>query len=251
MPIKWDELYLPKCAPIYQPNLIMKDDLSDDYDLTVKNLKSYNVDLVKVRRNNNDYLSMISPKKRYQIRRTIKEYEKMGEIRITVAGNAEEASVILDELIALHQKEWAARGYTGVFANKYFVEFHKELISSRFDNGEIQLMRISSGNHIIGCLYNFIYDGKALGYQCAFNFLPSNAYSPGIVCHYYAITHYAAIGLSCYDFLEGDDPYKKSLSTDYNEMQNIVIRRNNMNRRIENTAVKIYNIFRGMKTRQS
>src|SRR3990167_6184568 len=247
LPIKWDEFYMPMCASIYQPNLLLNDDLSKSYNLSVTNLRSYYVDLDKVRRNNNDYLALLSPKKRQQIRRSIREYEKMGEVRTTVAQNAEEALIILDELIELHQREWTGRGCPGSFANEYFSDFHKQLISSRFNNNEIQLIRVSSGNYTIGCLYCFTYDGKALGYQCGFNFLPSNVYSPGMVCHYLAIEYYTMIGLSYYDFLEGDDSYKKSLSTDYNEMQNIVVRQRNMNYMIENTVVKIYNKIRGNK----
>ncbi len=243
IPLKWDEFRMTRCAPIYQPNLLITENMGKDYNLIITDLKSHYVDLDKVRRNNNDYLALISPKKRYQIRRSIKEYEKMGELRIDVAENVQEALKIFNELIQIHQNRWTESGQPGSFSNEYYVDFHKKLISGRFEHGEIQLIRISAGNHAIGCLYCFIYDGKVLGYICGFNYLPGYLYSPGLVSHYFAIMHNARVGYSCYDFLEGDDPYKKSLATDHNEMQHIRIQKRNMKYKIERVIIKLSRLF--------
>jgi CelD/BcsL family acetyltransferase involved in cellulose biosynthesis len=215
-------------------------------------MRSYYVNLDKVRRNNYDYLALIGSKKRYQIRRSMKEYEKMGQIRLNIAENAEDAIEIFIELSQLHQKTWTDRGFPGSFSNEYFDRFHKNLITGRFEYGEIQLMKVTAGGHTLGCLYGFIYKGQFLGTLSGFNYLPGYLYSPGLICHYFAIVHYARMGLSCYDFLEGDDDYKRSLSTDYNKMQNITVQKSNLKFKAEKIMLQLHGLYKmcGMKFRR-
>lgn len=248
-PMKWDEFIMTRCAPIYQPNLQLDDPESKDYNLSIVDMRSYYVNLDKVRRNNDDYLALISSKKRYQIRRSIKEYEKMGQILLSVAENTEDAINIFNELSQLHQKAWTERGFPGSFSNEYFDRFHKKLITERFEYGEIQLMKVTAGDHVLGCLYGFIYRGQFLGTLSGFNYLPGHLYSPGLICHYLAIIHYARMGLNCYDFLEGDDDYKRSLSTDYNIMQNIRVQKVNIKHKAEKMLLQLHELYKtcGMK----
>ncbi|HML95825.1 MAG TPA: GNAT family N-acetyltransferase [Thermodesulfobacteriota bacterium] len=244
IPLEWDEFLMTRCSSIYQPNIIMNGNLNKKYDVKTEQARSYYVDLEKIRRNNYDYLALLSQKRRSKIRRTIKEYEKIGEIRIRIAETVEEALEILDELIMLHQKRWTERGSRGVFSSEYIIDFNKDLVSKRFEYGEIQLIKISAGDHTLGCLYTIVYNQKVLGGQCGFDYIPGNLYSPGIVCHYYSILHNAYIGLSSYDFMDGEAQYKESLSTNYNEIRTTVIHKRNIKFRIENNLAKLLRMFR-------
>lgn len=79
LPVKlWDELVMVRCSSLYQPNLTFNKNLNKKYNISKTKYKSYYVDLDKFRRNNNDYLALLSHKKRNLIRRSIREYEKMG-----------------------------------------------------------------------------------------------------------------------------------------------------------------------------
>lgn len=244
IPIKsWDELLMKRHAIFYKPELIKNLSSNDKYNIEIKKIISYYVDLEKVRINN-DYPSLLSKNKRKQIRRTIKEYEKIGKIRVKVAERLEDALTIFDDLMVLHQKEWTKRGHSGVFSNQHFIEFHKNLIRSRFHHKEIQLIKISAGDHIVGCLYNFIYNGQVLCYQSGYNYMPGNVYRPGLVCDYFTITHNAKIGLNEYDFLAGASEYKKSLSTNCNEMLNIAVHKKTMKYYLEKYLVKLHRAYK-------
>jgi hypothetical protein len=246
IPIKsWDEFRMIRCAPIYQPNLILNSNSGEKYNVSIKKLLSYYVDLNKVRQNNNDYLSLISKNQRNLIRRSLKEYEKIGELKILVAGNIKDALIMLDELIELHQKRWMDRGHSGAYSNKFIMGFQRTLISRRFERGEIQMIKVSAGSYTIGCLFSFIHNGRILGYQCGFNYLPGRVYRPGLVCHYFAIIYNAKVGLDYYDFMEGDDEYKQSLSTDYNDVQNIIVQKRDMKYKIDRILVKLSRLFKG------
>ncbi|HML95826.1 MAG TPA: GNAT family N-acetyltransferase [Thermodesulfobacteriota bacterium] len=229
LPVKsWDEFSILRCSPVFQPNLIIDDDLDKKYHLEIHTCESFYVDLNKIRSNDDDYFGLLSPNRRQQIRRSIKEYEKFGAIEIAIAANTDEALALFDELTEIHQKTWTEEGHTGALSDSYIIDFHKNLISRRFEHGEIQLIKVSAGAHVLGCIYNLIYEGKVYFYICGFNYLPGNLYRSGLVCHSFAIMHNARLGLNSYDFLEGDDSYRKSLSTDHNEMQTITIRKRDM-----------------------
>lgn len=241
LPIEpWDEFHLTRCESTLQPPSISHFNDNHQYNVFVVRHKSLYVNLKKIRENNDDYLTLISRNKRNQIRRSIKEYSKIGELKLTIAENVKEALIILDELIELHQKRWTARGEPGAFSNPYFINFHKNIITERLNYGEIQLLKLTAGQTTIGCLYSFIYNGNVLFYQSGFNYTDSNLFRPGLTCHYHAIIHNAILGHNNYDFLSDDDQYKISLATDYNEMLNIVIQKQNLKYMMWRLARRIY-----------
>lgn len=210
----WDEFYLPGLSAQFAKRF---DDLINDSNrfnlvLEQKSAASY-VDLEQVREAGMDYLRFLSSNKRNQIRRSIKEYEKDGKIEIQAAKTPQEALEFLDKLAALHQKEWQERGVQGAFSNEYFSQFHRNLVSARFPHGEIQVLRISTPDTLLGYLYSFIYNNRVYFYQSGFNYLPGNVYRPGLVSHYHAILYNAKIGESAYDFMAGEADYKTSMST--------------------------------------
>ncbi len=211
----WDEFHLPGisaefAAHLGVPNL---NSASAFNVLIEESMPSFFVDLQKIRDSGMDFLKLLSSNKRSQIRRSIKQYELGGKIQLYEAQNTEEALSMLDQLASLHQLEWASKGQPGAFSNPYLYQFHRDLISSRFEEKEMQLLHIYNKKMTIGYLYSFVYEGRVLFYQCGFNYLADNNYRPGLVSHYFAILHNASTGKAVYDFLAGDSAYKSSLST--------------------------------------
>jgi CelD/BcsL family acetyltransferase involved in cellulose biosynthesis len=66
----------------------------------------------------------------------------------------------------------------------------------------------------MGCLYNFVHDGRVLQYQSGYATFENEKLMPGFICHTAAIEHATASGCRIYDFLAGDQRYKKQLATD-------------------------------------
>lgn len=216
----WDEVHLPGLSLQFMDKLrnLLDRDGANFFALIDEQSSAAYVDLDAVRAAEMDYLSFLSSNRRSQIRRSIKEYEKDGVIDIVEAGTLQEAQDFFDGLVGLHQKEWTERGGAGAFSNEYLFEFHKKLIASRFSEGEIQMLRISTPKQVLGYLYNFLYNGRVYFYQSGFNYLPGNLYRPGLVSHYCSILHNARSGNSVYDFLAGDADYKSSLATGLDDM---------------------------------
>ena len=151
---------------------------------------------------------------------------------------------MLDALIAMHQKYWNRRGQAGAFSTEFFKNFHRCLISSRFEAGEIQLLEISNSDGPIGYLYNFIYDNQVLYYQSGLNYKSDNKFRPGIICHFMAVKHNLNENHNSYNFLGGDARYKKSLSTNQDNLYYITIGRKNMKQRIEHFVLTLKKYLR-------
>ena len=239
----WDELLLPLLAVGDSPEL--SDDIAAaQFRVERKEISSYFVDLDQVRERDMEFLALVSKNKRVQIRRSLKEYEKEGEVILESAGSTSEALAMLDELRELHQAEWQQRGLPGAFSIDYFNDFHRGLIERRFDSGEIQLLRVRAGANTVGVLYNFIYRGQVLFYQSGLAYREGNVYRPGLVSHHLAVRHNASLGHRSYDFLAGEGQYKKSLATGHATMTSVRVQRNQLKLLIEDRLKRIYRSLR-------
>ena len=192
------------------------------------------VDLDEVRQDSGDYLGMLSRNTRQQVRRALRLYAHHGPPFLEAGRTAQEALGILEELRELHQAYWSRRGHPGAFANDFFARFHLDLIANHFDAGEIQLLRISAGRKPIGCLYNFVKDGRVYAYQSGFSYDADPRLKPGLVSHYLAIEHNLAQGARIYDFMAGDGQHKRSLGTRAGELTWLVLQRPRVKFRLEN-----------------
>lgn len=168
------------------------------------------VDLAAIRDGGGDYLGSRSANTRQQIRHSDRLYEP---VVLERAQTADAAHVMLDEMAVLHQATWAARGKPGSFAVPFFGRFHHALIERGFQRGEIALERISSGSQTIGILYNFVWRQAMLAYQSGFTYREHEPRAkPGLTCHHAAIDDALARNFDRYDFLAGEDRYKRSLA---------------------------------------
>ena len=192
------------------------------------------VDLEAIRRSEAEYLDTLSRNTRHQVRRAMRLYETAGPLRLQAAQTVEHALEMLGELKGLHQAYWTRRGHPGSFARGFFESFHIDLISKRFDAGEIQLLRISAGEKLIGCLYNFVKDGRVYAYQSGFDYDADPRLKPGLVSHCLAVLHNLAHGARIYDFMAGDSRYKRSLGTDSHALYWLVVQRPAVHLRLEN-----------------
>lgn len=160
------------------------------------------------------YLQKLSSNTRQQVRRLMRAGERVG-VRFELA-TADQIDEVFEELIALHQSDWTARGEPGVFAAPRFVEFHRSLLHDWLPRGRAVLARLSVAGSPIVVLYGYVARQKFDFYQSGmtrekFDSLPS----PGILAHVLLMRELAVSdrGVKAYDFLRGTSEYKQRLST--------------------------------------
>lgn len=188
----------------------------------VSSRPSYYVALEKVRNADGGYASLISANKRRQIKRSLSLYEQQcGPVYLEEPDSLSKACDIFDKMVALHQREWNARGKEGTFANPFILSMHKKLLSSCFDKGKVRIFRVYGPQKTLGVIYGFVSSREFLYYQSGFLYGKDNRLKPGLLCHKLVIDKLAQEGFDVYDFLAGDAQYKKSLGTDAYRMSSL------------------------------
>ncbi len=159
------------------------------------------------------FIDRLSRNTRHQLRRSNRQYAALGTLSLHRADTVEVGLGYLAELIRLHDVTWTARGKSGAFATLAIRRFHQALIADGVPRGEVDLVRVSAGDSVIGYLMNFCHRGTVSAYQSGFNYADAGSHQkPGLTCHYLAIEAYRAAGVTAYDFLAGADRYKLSLA---------------------------------------
>ena len=173
----------------------------------------YQVDLEQLRQSGQEYLSQLSKGTRSQLRRSIRMYEQSyGPIEVRKPDSLPETLRQFEELAAVHTRHWQSKGWPGAFAEECWKQFHRRLIERAFARQEVQLLRITAGETLLGYLYNFAYRGTASCYQAGMVYSTDNRMRPGLVCHAAAIEWNLQRGMWTYDFLGGEHRYKSQLA---------------------------------------
>ncbi len=230
----WDELHFNAidatnkvCDLLSQPPAPLVSELIKDSVVPI-------VDLQRLRESGAEYLSQLSGNTRSQIRRAMRQHEPFGKLEIDRPESVSDALKFFDELKALHQAYWQSRGEPGAFGSEFCDRFHRTLIAQRWPMGEIQLLRVRAGNHVVGLLYNFVHHDRVLFYQSGIYYGGDPKLKPGLVCQVLAVQDNLQNGADVYDFLFGDSQYKQSLSTASESLQWFVWQRPRWRFRMEN-----------------
>ncbi len=160
------------------------------------------------------YAASLGRSTRATLGRSRRDYAARGPLAVRGAADVDEGLRFLDALVALHQASWNARGEPGAFASAHIVRFHRALVARALPRGEVELLRVSAGQTVIGWLYNLRSGGWVCNYQGGFDYAGAGPHGrPGLTCHELAIEAYRADGARVYDFLAGEDRYKRSLAS--------------------------------------
>ena len=190
------------------------------------------VDLAQVRGQHADYLEALSANTRYQVRRAMRLQAQQGPLRCELADSTDQALAWLDELMALHQAQWQAKGEPGAFGSEFTRRFHQQLVQTSAPE-RVWLTRLSAGNKLLGYLYNFQRDGVVYNYQAGHIHESDAKLKPGLVCHALAIQHALDNGAQVYDFMMGGGHFKSSLTNAQGDMAWASIQRPRLRFRLE------------------
>ena len=178
----------------------------------IREQESPYVDLDRLRADGGDYVASRGTNTRQQIGRSDRIFSVFGPIAMARAETRSEALAMLDQLASLHQIAWVARGQPGAFSRPFFRRFHDAVVESALPLGQIAMLRFATDETAFGFLYNFVYRGQMLAYQSGFAYRPGDPKAkPGLTCHARAIALALQWNLSRYDFLAGEDRYKRNL----------------------------------------
>ncbi len=136
-----------------------------------------------------------------------KIHNEVGKVTILQASSLEMESS-LEALFLLHTHRWQARGLPGEFHASNVRAFHRDWVSLASRNDWIRLYLIRVNDSILAVEYAFHYHERMYGYQSGFD--PTYArYRLGALLFAYAIRRAIEEHCSVFDFLRGEEPYKR------------------------------------------
>ena len=152
-----------------------------------------------------DYLGKLSANERSNIRRRRRKLIE-GRGAVYTDFRSDDAQQVLHTLFELHEKRAADKKIDSSFARVDVFTFHRDLLD-RLDRNRVWLRGIRQNNEIVAVFYGFTAGGRVSYYQLGYD--PHWAdFSPGSVLLQETIREAFDRGLTEYNFLQGDEPFK-------------------------------------------
>lgn len=168
------------------------------------------------------YLESLNANTRYQIRRSIRIYEKLhGKVDALCAKTTKEALDFFNLAGGFHRERWLDSGYK----NPEFIQFHENLIRQSFNNKSIELIKVISGDTTIAVLYFHIVNKKVFFYLHGLRYENDNKLKPGLVAHTLATQYFLGRGMKQYDYMGGYSQYKCQLASQAEDLVSLCIQR--------------------------
>lgn len=201
---------------------------------------AYHVDLAAIRASGRDYLQHLWKKARANLAQVRRAYGALGPLRVEEAGDSGRAIEWLGELRILHERRWESRGQPGSFASPFFRAFHERMLRDHAASGFARLLRVTAGDLVVGYLYAFHWRGGCYYYNSGFNYGALPRYdSPGIAAVHAVVEHGLGQGWDLFEFLAGDQDYKRRLSTGATRMHWIDVRRAGVRLALEGAVTRL------------
>lgn len=199
----------------------------------------YHVELGQLRAAEGGYMHVLGRKSRGALRQTLRAYDAIGPLVAEVAGDSATALAWFDELEVLHTNYWRSRGRGGCFASPFFGRFHRALIANPAHEGLVRITRVTAGDVLVGYLYNLHWNDTVYYYNGGLNYGALRKHDrPGIASLYAAIVHAAAEGRAEFDFLAGEQEYKRRLATGSRPMHSVDVRRSGLRVAVEKVLAR-------------
>jgi CelD/BcsL family acetyltransferase involved in cellulose biosynthesis len=119
----------------------------------------------------------------------------------------------------IHQKDWQQRGQPGAFHSSSKVNFHENLVDLLGHNPAPMVAGLYEQKKLLYGIYGFQCERNFEFYQSGFDKdAQTEVKTPGILAHLLLMTELNKRGVVFYNFLSGEQRYKRELSTETHEL---------------------------------
>jgi len=166
------------------------------------------------------YLASLGSEHRYSLNRKMKRLYRDFGVRLEQASTQAQCHEGIDRLIELHNLRWQGRGGSDAFHTSELVQFHQTFAPVMLERGCLRLFTLWLNDRPVACLYGFIYHKKFYFYQSGFH--PDfEKQSVGLVVMGMVIRQAIGEGAEEFDFLHGDEPYKRHWAPEKRELSRL------------------------------
>ncbi|HTK78896.1 MAG TPA: GNAT family N-acetyltransferase [Rhizomicrobium sp.] len=193
-----------------------------------------------------EILMRLSSNARQHLRRNLRVLERIGPLVCERADTVETALSWFEALKQLHIRSWTRRGKPHAFRYSFFETFHRALIARGVPEGSVDVLRVSVSGAPLGYVYNFRNGDGAIAYQSGFDDAKRD-HRPGYVSHLLAMEAAARNSAGKYDFLAGDNQFKRSFASERYVMSSWRFTRRSLAAKLENAARSLVRNFRARR----
>jgi CelD/BcsL family acetyltransferase involved in cellulose biosynthesis len=201
----------------------------------------FGIDLSSLRCSEQSYLDSLSGNSRHQIRRSLRLYEQIGEVQLERPKTLEEAELVWESIAPYHLARWGDKTGESGFANPDFVRFHQSFIRTNWKIGGVDLIVLKAGDEVIAIFYNFLYRNRVYFYLAGIRSESDNRLKPGMLGHALCVEDYLDRGFDFYDFMGGEERYKRQLGVRHQYLVRAGLQRNRLKLRAERAARTVKN----------
>ncbi len=157
------------------------------------------------------YLSGLTKRARRKLRQLDKKFIATGRAEWRLASNETEMYSFYESLVRLHTLRRGTIDGDGCFLHSGFEQFLRMSMEKLFDADRLWLSELQIDGRIAANAFGIRTSAGVLLYQCGFD--PDlGKFSPGWIQNIFNLKLAIALGHSHFDFLRGDEPYKKRLN---------------------------------------
>ncbi len=157
-----------------------------------------------------EYLAGLSSNRRQQVRRFPRKLEQAfpDQVCYQTVETLEQCRAVMESLYGLHQSIQTGHGRGGAFARPAMRVFHDAVAEAFLKRGWLRLHHLQINGRDSAVIYCFRYGAEVNFYATGFD--PALAdYRAGRLIMQYAIRHAIEEGAVAFDFLRGDEDYKR------------------------------------------
>jgi CelD/BcsL family acetyltransferase involved in cellulose biosynthesis len=170
----------------------------------------------------NQYWLNRSSEMRRNVRRYAEKAEKIGPISFDV--DCESNGDCLDALLSLHTARWRSRGEPGMVEANHSGDFMRSVSSALSRRGILRLFTLRWCERVVAAILGLSWNGRLYGYFSAFDSEQEHL-GFGRILLSRSIRHAYETGHTHWNFLRGDEPYKKSWGAQSISKYRLTIRR--------------------------
>ena len=152
---------------------------------------------------------LLHARKRRKLRYYLRKLDAAGGVELEACTSKTDLTSWMEQLVELHQRRWMARGQRGVFASADFSAFHQKLAPVLLEQDKLALYVLNLRGLKVAAVYGFRHGKTISGYQSGFDLDLDRKISLGLVTFSLCLRDAVNTGMTEWDFLRGDEPYKR------------------------------------------
>lgn len=179
----------------------------------------FKVFYASLRGNRKDFMKTLSKNTRKQLRKAENRANKIQspftfKRFINKADTAPCTEDLLSEMERIEDISWQGQSRLGIFSETNSRLFHHEIIKSYIKKGLIDISVLAANGKNIAYTYNYYYGNRIYSYNLAYD-SQYRRLSPGIVLMTYNLKDSFNYKIDEFDFLRGEEQWKRSLTSNY------------------------------------